>query len=419
MANETERKRSNNIDKVRCRIVDESLEICSDEITYYHIEQENYCLLELDDIPDNCKIKITAEWGPAPYHLTTSNRAKKILCQVGYGWEVAFFEEETEIYWLLTRTKAMRRYEAHLYVRFSNLTVYNEGVARLMLSLVENDQEGPLTYVQLKKRQCPLRIACFEPEEGTVSPPLHSGDTNATLCWCVLGAERCVLNPGNIEVRPVGRLPVSVTKNSVFTLSAFSQKKSVEKSTIIYTYEEIGHDLFSVAPHQYYLNCSTVIRWKLLGNVSHIQLWSGQKQIQKDLPPEGEMTNKDGAPEYTLSFLRGEERVDLCYERRPNEREAVLQFQVSYDERLDTFCVQWKTFKVKKSNLLAIFRKESDTDEEKFQFVNRHELITISSSPNGEAFWSLEHDKAFPVIFLLRVTNSYGEEIEKHAVYKG
>lgn len=419
MTDEAGMPKQYNGDRISCRLVRACLEIRSDEIAYYNIEQDNYCLLEIQGVPDGCGIKIAAEWGAEPYHLTTRNRAREIVCQTGYGWKAAFVEHETELYWMLTRTEAVKRYDPILYVRLSNLIVYNEGMARLKLNFTADEQEGPASYIQLEKRPCSLRIDSFEPEEGTVNPPRQPGENNAVLNWCVSGARRCVLNPGNIEVPPVGSMAVSVMKNCIFSLSAFNQNISVEKTTMIYTYGTVSHDLFNVIPHKYYMGCPTAVHWKLQGEVSDIQLWSGGKQLRKDLSPEGslmegELQEESDAPEYILSFQRAGESVELCYEREPDERESVILLRISYDEPHDAFHIRWETFKAKRAELLVFYRKKSDSAGEEKQFVNRHELIKISSERRGDERWSLEHDRNFSVHFLLRAVNAYGEEIEKH-----
>lgn len=406
--------------KVRCRLVSSELEIRDDTVAYYNISQDNYVLLEIEDVIGGYGLKISAEWGPEPFHLTTRNRAGEILCQTGYGWSVKYAEEEEEGCWFLTKSEEADQYDARLYVRLSNLIVYREGVARLKLCYTDGAQEGPYSYIQLQKVPCALRIEKFEPETGTVRMTGSSGMADAALTWCVLGAERCVLNPGNRKVPPVGTESVSVTGTSVFTLSAFGRERSIEKSTVVYAYEELNCDLFQVLPPKYYAGCPAEISWKLSGETKGIQLFRDGNLIRGELPGQGTFTDSDFGKSYTLAFQRGTRQLELTCDREPDERESVLLFEMDCDERDDTFHLKWETFHGKNIRLYIYYRPRDiiEPDGVSFTYVDRYRRRLISKAARGDERWRLDQDKDYPVYCILRLENVYGEKVEKHLEYR-
>ena len=425
------------MEKVHCYLKESCLEVRDDTVSYYNIEQDNYVLLAADDVSGDYAIKISAEWGQDAHHLTIRYRAGEILCQTGYGWKAEYIEREAEDYWLITRTGDSCQYDACFYIRLSNLKIYRAGVARLALCYTKDGTDGPLSYVQLRKVPPALRIERFEPERGTVTPAAKDGKSSAfaRLTWCVLGADRCMLNPGNKEVPPAGAETVLVSNTEAYTLSAFSGGKSVEKCTYIYWYEDVNHDTFQVTPHKYYADCPTTLEWNIKGNVREIQLLKDGELAAVDLKCTENQTRLLGGAVYTLKFIRDGKMEELRYEREMDERVCILQFQAKYNERQDAFHIIWETYYALHVKLFVSFRRRAVNDRkpeldelpepdrgrtaaEKNGYVNSLEFLPISSKWRGDEWWRLEHDDRFPVYFILQAENVYKERVERHIEYR-
>lgn len=179
--------------------------------------------------PEHNVYCVTMPWGEEPWQATSLSQAQNIRCSVLRGDCQINRISDPKIgdYWLLTRRSFQ---EPYLQIKLEGIHVSEEGLTCLrVLGNSPNIAKGIWYQAPIFKKKIPLQIDQFTANKRTVEK-----GTIIKLSWRILGAQSCVLNPGNLPVRAVGSKEFAVTEDSLFTLRAYRGRQAVSKNLIVY-----------------------------------------------------------------------------------------------------------------------------------------------------------------------------------------
>ncbi len=402
---------SNLTERPSGRLVAARLEIRDDLIRTYEIEQENYILLEFAEPEErNYGIRIWMDAGVGETELTTAGRMNEILCQAGNGWTaVKEIFAAGAVSWRLSRSEEAEGSCTRIYALFQSVIVYRAGTAQIHFCYCSDDVDGPHSGAEVRKTEQKLRIEGFYPQPGTFDAP----DQEVLLTWCVLGADSCLLNPGNQKVEPVGSRLVTGLMGRHWTLTAVRGKESAERSIRLFAYQDVVTEYVHIRPEKYLFGGTDELRW----NVDADKLVIEWGKEQKEMPVNGLMTVKNSCSEYVFHRWKDGLELENVYARNPDPKYPVILFDVeAREETVDggtvetSYLVTWKVGKCERTALNLFYKKEKSA---------QYTLLVRNVKRTGEEIWKVQREEGCPVTFILNIGIKKEKEQEIYIRFSG